>query len=77
MMTDRLQWSDALIDSLAASTNRVLRSQVVPNPAKSYFLRIKSRSEPSLTIPVGQIVTVSKAGATTATAGPPASAQRG
>lgn len=67
MMADRLQWSDALIDSLAASTNRVLRTQVVPNPAKNYFLRIKARSEPSLTIPVGQIVTVSKAGATTAT----------
>jgi len=67
MMADRLQWSDALIDSLAASTNRVLRSQVVPNPSKTYFMRIKARSEPSLTIPVGQIVTVSKAGATTAT----------
>jgi hypothetical protein len=67
MLVDRLQWSDTLIDSLAASTNRVLRTQVVPNSAKTYFLRLKSRSEPSLTIPVGQIVTVSKAGATTAT----------
>jgi hypothetical protein len=67
LMADRLQWSDSLIDSLAASTNRMLRTQVVPNPAKDYFLRIKRRSEPSLTIPVGQIVTVSKAGSTTAT----------
>jgi hypothetical protein len=67
LLADRLQWSDALIDSLAASSNRVLRSQVVPNPSKSYFLRIKARTEPSTTVPVGQIVTVSKSGATTAT----------
>jgi len=67
LMADRLQWSDALVDSLAAATNRVLRTQVVPNPAKDYFLRIKARNEPSLTVPVGQIVTVSKAGSTTAT----------
>jgi len=67
LMADRLQWSDALVDSLTAATNRVLRTQVVPNPAKDYFLRIKARSEPSLTVPVGQIVTVSKAGSTNAT----------
>ena len=67
LFADRLQWSDAAIDSIAASANRVTRSQVVPNPAKDYFLRIKARTEPSTTIPVGQIVTVSKAGSTTAT----------
>ncbi len=67
LLADRLQWSDSLIDSLAASTNRVLRTQVVPNPAKKYFLRIKARTEPSATVPVGQIVTASKAASTTAT----------
>lgn len=67
LMSDRLQWSDALVDSLAASTNRVLRTQVVPNPAKDYFLRLKATTDPSTTVPVGQIVTVSKAGSTTAT----------
>jgi hypothetical protein len=67
MMADRLQWSDALIDSVAASTNRLLRTQVVPNPSKDYFLRLKVRTEPSTTKPSAQIVTVSKAGATTAT----------
>jgi hypothetical protein len=67
LLADRLQWSDAAVDSLAASTNRVLRTQVVPNPAKSYFLRLKARTEPSTTIPIGQIVSVSKAGSTTAT----------
>jgi hypothetical protein len=67
LLADRLQWSDAPVDSLAASTNRVLRTQVVPNPAKSYFLRLKARTEPSTTIPIGEIVSVSKAGSTTAT----------
>jgi hypothetical protein len=67
LLADRLQWSDSPVDSLAASTNRVLRTQVVPNPAKSYFLRLKARTEPSTTIPIGQIVSVSKAGSTTAT----------
>jgi len=67
LMADRLQWSDISVDSLAGSSNRVLRSQVVPNPAKDYFLRIRARTEPSTTIPVGQIVSVSKAGSTTAT----------
>lgn len=67
LMADRSQWSDTNVDSLTASTNRVLRTQVIPNPAKEYFLRIKARTEPSATIPVGQIVTVSKAGSTTAT----------
>lgn len=67
LFADRLQWSDALVDSLAASSNRVLRTQVVPNPVKNYFLRIKARNEPSLTVPVAEIVSVSKAGATTAT----------
>ena len=67
LMADRLQWSDTPIDSLAQSANRVLRTQVVPNPEKSYKLRLKSRSEPSLTVPSAQIVSVSKAGTTTAT----------
>jgi hypothetical protein len=67
LMADRLQWSDVVIDSLAASTNRVLRSQVVPNPAKNYFLRLKATTDASATIPVGQIKSVSKSGSTTAT----------
>ena len=67
LMEDRLQWSDALVDSIAASNPRVTRTQVVPNPDKRYRVRLKARNEPSLTVPSGQIVNVSKAGATTAT----------
>lgn len=67
LLADRSQWSDSLIDSLSASTNRALRTQVIPNPAKDYFLRLKLRSEASVTKPVAQIVSVSKAASTTAT----------
>ena len=67
LMEDRLQWSDALVDSIAASNPRVTRTQVVPNPAKRYRVRLKARNEPSLTVPSAQIVSVSKAGSTTAT----------
>jgi len=64
---DRLQWSDVAIDSIAGTTNRLLRTSVVPSPAKKYQLRFRATNNDSLTIPVGQIVSVSKAGTTTAT----------
>jgi hypothetical protein len=64
---DRLQWSDVAIDSIAGTTNRLLRTSVVPSPAKKYQLRFRATNNDSLTIPIGQIVSVSKAGTTTAT----------
>jgi len=64
---DRLNWVDQTIDGVATATNRVTRTQVIPNDSKLYKVRIKSINEPSLTVPVGEIVSVSKAGSTTAT----------
>jgi hypothetical protein len=64
---DRLQWSDVVIDSLVGTTNRLLRTSVVPSPSKSYQLRFRATNNDSLTIPIGQIASVSKAGTTTAT----------
>jgi hypothetical protein len=64
---DRLQWSDVVIDSVIGTNNRLLRTSVVPSPAKKYQLRFRATNNDSLTIPVGQIVSVSKAGTTTAT----------
>jgi len=64
---DRLQWSDVAIDSVAGTTNRLIRTSVVPNPAKKYQLRFRATNNKALTVPVGQIVSVSKAGSTTAT----------
>lgn len=67
VQSDRLQWSDAAVDSLAVSNNRSLRTQVIPNQDKDYRFQITARNSPSLTIPVGQIVTAVKSGTTTAT----------
>jgi len=64
---DRLQWSDAAVDSLAVSNSRVLRTQVIPSADANYSFRITARNNPSLSIPVGQIVTAVKTGTTTAT----------
>jgi len=64
---DRLQWSDVAIDSVAGTTNRLIRTSVIPNPAKKYQLRFRATNNKALTVPVGQIVSVSKAGSTTAT----------
>jgi hypothetical protein len=67
VFADKVQWTDSAVDAITTSTNRMTRTQVVPNPAKNYFLRFKVRTEPSTTIPIGQIISASKAGSTTAT----------
>ena len=67
LMADRLQWSDATVDAVTAANNRVTRTQVVPDPDFTYKLRIRANNNDSLTVPVAQIVSVSKAGSTTAT----------
>lgn len=67
LMADRLQWSDAPVDTVAASTNRHTRSQVVPNPSASYKLRFRATNNDSMTLPVAQIVSAVKTGTTTAT----------
>lgn len=64
LFADKVQWSDIPIDSLASSSNRVVRTQVVPNPAKSYFLRLKLNAQKSVTIPGARISTVTKTAAT-------------
>lgn len=67
MMADRIQWSDAPVDTLSTSFSRLSRSQVVPDPSALYKLRIRATNNASLTVPTAQIVSVSKAGSTTAT----------
>lgn len=64
---DGLQWSDVPVDSVAASTNRLRRTQVVPDQTKSYLLRFRAANLPGLTRPIAQIVSAAKTGTTTAT----------
>lgn len=64
---DGAQWSDALVDTIAGATSRAKRTQVVPSPSKRYKLRLRAVNAKALTVPTAQIVSVSKAGTTTAT----------
>jgi hypothetical protein len=65
--TDRVQWVDTVVDSQVAPTSRAFRTQISPSPNKEYKFRIRATNNDSLTVPIGQIVSASKAGATTAT----------
>ncbi len=67
LMADRVQWAAAPVDSLAALTQFVNRTQVVPNNAKPYKFRIRAANSRSLTVPSAQIVSAVKSGTTTAT----------
>lgn len=64
---DGLQWSDVPVDSVAAASNRVKRTQVVPNPKSRYKLRFRAVNAKSLTVPNAAITLAAKSGTTTAT----------
>lgn len=67
MQSDRLQWSNVVVDAVTQSTNVVNRTQVCPDPSKTYKLRIRATNARDLSRPVGKIITAVKAGSTTAT----------
>ena len=67
LMADRVQWAAAPVDSLAALTQFVNRTQVVPNNSKEYEFRIRAANNKALTVPSAQIVSAVKSGTTTAT----------
>jgi hypothetical protein len=64
---DRVQTSDVAVDSLAQSNNRVLRTQVCPNPSKEYKFRIRATNAKALTVLTAKVVSVSKPGTTVGT----------
>jgi hypothetical protein len=66
IQADRTQWYDSAVDAVAATTNRLLRTQVCPDPSDTYKLRIRANNAKSLTVPVAQIVSAVKSGTTTA-----------
>lgn len=67
VQSDRTQWSDSAVDAVAQSTNRLVRTQVCPDPTSAYELRIRANNNRSLTVPGAQIITAVKSGTTTAT----------
>jgi len=64
---DRVQWYDSNVDTTNQTSNRLLRTQVCPDPSKTYKFRIRTKNNKSLTVPTAQIVSVTKSGSTTAT----------
>lgn len=64
---DRVQWSDSALDTVNQSTSRLVRSQVCPNPDRTYKLRFRAVNNKALTVPVAQIISATKTGTTTAT----------
>lgn len=64
---DRIQWSDAGVDSVNPSTNRLLRTQVCPDSSETYKLRIRATNNKSLTVLGAKVVSVVKTGTTTGT----------
>jgi hypothetical protein len=64
---DGIQWSDSLIDTVAAANNRIKRTQVVPDITSAYKFRIRAINNSSVSRPVAQIVSAVKSGTTTAT----------
>jgi hypothetical protein len=67
VQADRNQFSDSAVDTLAASTNRLVRTQVCPDPTEVYKFRIRAVNNKALTVPNAQIVSAVKSGTTTAT----------
>lgn len=64
---DRLQWSDAAVDTTSAPTNRFLKTQLIPNTSLNYKLRFRATNSKSLTVPTAKIISATKTGTTTAT----------
>jgi hypothetical protein len=67
LMADRVQWASTPVDSTAALTAFVNRTQVVPNNSKPYKFRLRAANNKALTAPSAQIVSAVKSGTTTAT----------
>ena len=66
-MVDGIQWSDTPVDTLAQSSSRYKRTQVVPDPDAAFRVRIRATNNASMTRPVAQIVSAVKTASTTAT----------
>ena len=65
LQADRVQWHYSGADGSSGSSTSFAPDTVVPNPAKQYKFRIRARNNESLTIPVAQIVSITKLNNTT------------
>lgn len=68
LQADRVQWYDSSVDTVSATSSRLLRTQIVPDSSKQYKLQFRCYNNKALTVPVAEVVVISKAGSTTWTA---------
>lgn len=64
---EKVTFSASPIDSVSGLSALFKRSQVVPNPARSYKVRFRARNHRSFSRPAGRIVQASKTGTATTT----------
>lgn len=67
LQADRVQWYDSAVDAVAQTSNRLLRTQVCPDPADTYEFRLRATNNKSLTVLNAKVVSVTKSGTTTGT----------
>jgi len=67
VQSDRTQWFDSAVDVITATTNRLIRTQVCPDPSEKYKFRIRAANNKSLTVPSAKIVSANKPTSATAT----------
>jgi hypothetical protein len=60
LQADRTQWYDSAVDAVAQTANRLLRTQVCPDPADTYKFRIRATNSKSLTVLTAKVTSVSK-----------------
>ena len=65
--SDRTQWVDSAVDAVAQTTNRLLRTQVCPDPDANYKFRIRATNNKSVSIVNAEVISVTKSGSTTGT----------
>lgn len=66
-LADRLQWTDSAVDTTAAGSARLTRTQIIPDPFKEYFIRFKLNAQQSVTVPGANIQSIAKIASATAT----------
>jgi hypothetical protein len=67
LQADRVQWHDAAVDAISASSSRYIRDSICPDPSLAFKMRIEATNNKGMTAPVGRIVSVVKTASSTAT----------
>lgn len=68
LQADRVQAYDSGVDAVAVTTNRILRTQIVPDSTKNYKLRFRATNTKGVSIPNIDIISATKtSGSATAT----------